>query len=318
MRPQLALVFVASLSAAATIAEQDAANAQEVPARVSHRELNGHVFVPSLLVDTPFRTTTFQVGLVYAAGTATGPKYDINGNETGTADYTMAGLGQTFSYENRVADWLAVGGSVITLAYTGINGPSVVSVGAQVGVGAAANVRVGHRFGPVEATVLMDASYQPEYGFLVAAAILRALQDHVLDPGAALQTSHSWTLRPTLAASWAPFAPLGLTGNLGYVYKSTLLSGTVTENNSALLAGIAADFDFGKITSTAIGLLASYRLNEPLTDGLPRIQDFSGGISYTGRPDLGLTLELGRRTFSIRPGLPATAGVAQLGLQYYW
>ena len=319
MRLQLAVVLVA-LSSRAVMADQEAATAE--PAKVaesSSRELNGHVFQPSQLANPSFRQTTFQVGLLYGVGNATGPKYDSSGNVTGTADYSFAALAQTFSYEYRFREWLSAAASVVTSAYTGITGASVVSVGAQVAVGVGGQAKLGYRLGPVDTAVLLDVSYTPEYGFLIADAILRALRDHVIDSGAALQSTHGLTLGPTLAASWAPFSALGLTGNLGYSYKSLRASGTVIQETSSLVVGAAADFDFGKVSSVPIGLLAGYRLINPINDeSVPYIQTFSGGISYTGRGDLGLGLEIGRRSFSIRSGIAATVTVAQIGLQYYW
>src|SRR5689334_14493428 len=58
--------------------------------------MNGHTFLPSLLVDTPFRETTAKLGLLYGIGKATGNQYNINGDVVGTADYTFAALGQIF------------------------------------------------------------------------------------------------------------------------------------------------------------------------------------------------------------------------------
>jgi len=318
MRRQLALVLVAVLPTA-VMADQEAAAAEPAKAAPSSkRELDGHVFAPSLFVIPPFRETTFQLGLLYGVGNATGPTYDSSGNVTGTQDLSLAALAQTFNYEYRFLEWLSAGVTAVTLAYTGITGASVVSIGAQVGIGLGAEVKLGHRFGPVETALLLDVSYAPQYGFLIADAILRALRDHVLDPAAALETTHSLTLSPTLAAAWAPFPALGLTGNLGYVFKSVRLSGTDILEQSAILIGVEADFDFGKISSTPIGLLASYRLSNPVAGDFPRVQDISGGISYTGRPELGLGLEIGSRRYYVRPGLLATATVAQIGLQYYW
>ena len=43
---------------------------------------------------------TFKLGILYGAGTATGPKYDIHGQVPGqTADYTFAAFAQTFRYD---------------------------------------------------------------------------------------------------------------------------------------------------------------------------------------------------------------------------
>src|SRR5882762_6489575 len=121
MRRQLALILVAVLPTA-VMADQEAAAAEPAKAAPSSkRELDGHVFAPSLFVIPPFRETTFQLGLLYGVGNATGPTYDSSGNVTGTQDLSLAALAQTFNYEYRFLEWLSAGVTAVTLAYTGIS-----------------------------------------------------------------------------------------------------------------------------------------------------------------------------------------------------
>src|SRR5438093_754800 len=94
-------VVLAALPAAA-LAQQEARTGTQAPSSAEHLsipELDGHVFAPSLLVETPFRMTTFKLGLLYGAGKATGPQYDASGNVVGQAEYTFGALAQTFRYE---------------------------------------------------------------------------------------------------------------------------------------------------------------------------------------------------------------------------
>jgi len=321
MNLHFAAVLAAALPAAA-MAQQET---RSEPAPRTTPELEGHVFAPSLLVDTPFRETTFKLGILYGFGSATGPHYEVQpGNpptvvQNGTNDYTFASFAQTFRYEYAFNEWLSGGVTILTLLYSGINGPSVVSIGANVGVGAGARLKAGHRFGPVETAIVMDASTNPEYGFLVAAALVRAIEDGVIDAGSALQTTHSVTLNPSAVASWAPWPALGLTANLGYVYKSLRVNNTSIGDESGLQFAAALDFDFGKISQVPIGLLAAYRLTTPLgSDGVSKVEDISGGIFYTARKEIGLGMEAGWRSFTIRPPLDSTMLLIQLSLQYYW
>ena len=122
-----------------------------------------------------------------------------------------------------------------------------------------------------------------------------------------------------LAASWAPVSALGITANAGYVYKSLRLSdGAVVLSQSGIQLGGVADFDFGKISSVPLAVLVGYKLITPLgDDGVSKIEDYSIGLAYTARRQLGLGLEIGRRSFTIRPPLDSSASLVQLGLQYY-
>ena len=323
MNVRLAVVLAAALPASA-IAQQEIR--ADVPAVREHRtvpELGGHIFAPSMLVEPPFRETTFKLGLLYGVGDATGPKYDINGNVTGQANYTFGVLAQTFRYEYQFLEWLSAGAVVLTSMYTGLDGPSAISVGAQFGIGVGARVKAGHRFGPVDVALVTDVSTGPEYGILVAAAVLRALLDNQVEPGAALQSTHSTTVNPTLSAAWAPWPALGITGNLGYVFKSLKVSGTPIRDQSGVQYGAAVDFDFGKISSVPIAVLAAFRVTSPVgDDGIPTIADFSGGLFYSAIRELALGLEVGWRNFTLRPGtqtaLDSNGTVAQLSVQYYW
>jgi hypothetical protein len=326
MKLRPALVLAAAIPAAALAQSNPPSDAPAPRAHRSVPELDGHVFMPSFLVDSPFRQTTFKLGLLYGVGDATGPKYDINGNPVAgqQANYTLGTLAQTFRYDYAFNEWLSAGAVVLTSMYTGLDGPSAVSVGAQFGIGMGARLKAGHRFGPVETAFVIEASTGPEFGILVAAAILKALQENQLEPGSALQATHVVTVTPGLAASWAPSPALGLTVNAAYVYKSLRLSGgqTVTDQSGIQFGGVA-DFDFGKISSVPIGVLAGFRVTSPLgTEVIPAIKDFSAGILYTGIRELALGVEVGWRSFTLRPGsdvpLDSTATVAQIELQYYW
>src|SRR4051812_18199736 len=76
------LILALALSTAAGAQEQaKAVRGETAP------ELDGHVFMPSQVIERPFRSTTFKLGILYGFGSATGNSLDANGNVTGTADY---------------------------------------------------------------------------------------------------------------------------------------------------------------------------------------------------------------------------------------
>jgi len=324
MNVRLAVVLAVSSSAVAyaqpaTRTEEPTPQVVEAP---TAPVMDGHQFLPSQVIETPFRETTFKLGILYGFGSATGPRYTISGGQVvqvGQADYTFAAFAQTFRYEYRFAEWLSAGAVVLTNLYSGIDGPSAIAVGAEVGIGFGLRVKAGHRFGPIETAILVDASTAPEFGLLVAVAIKDAINSGALQPGSSLQSTHALTVTPLATASWALFPALGLTLNGGYVYKSLRLNGVNIANQSGAQFAAMADFDFGKISSVPLGLAAGYRLTAPLGDiGVERVDDISGGLFYTARRELGLGMEIGWRAFTIRPPLDSKGVLVQLNLQYYW
>lgn len=316
------VVLVAALPASAMGQQETGADvpSTKIEENRTTPRMNGHVFAPSFLVETPFRTTTLKLGLLYGFGKATADNYDSNGNVVGKSEFTFANFAQTLRFEYQLLEWLSAGALVITNLYGGIDGPSVVSIGANVVAGAGLRVKVGTRLGPVQTGAILEVSNAPEYQVLVGAALLKAIREHIIDPDAGLQSVHTRTVSAIAGVSWAPWSALGLTGNVGYLHKQLRLSAdAVVQDQDGVIFAALADFDFGKISPVPIGLLGAYKLTAPIgSDGVERIDDVSGGISYTARPELGLGIEFGWRAFTIRPPLDSKGPLVQLGLQYYW
>jgi hypothetical protein len=298
-------------------------SADQPGARQTVPEVGGHVFAPSFLVDSPFRSTNIRFALLYGIGDATAPTYSSTGAIIGQNDYSLGAFGQTLGYEYRFADWLSVGADAESAVYSGLNGPSVISVGAQVGVALEGTLKAGHRFGPVETAIVIAGGSAPDYVFLIAGALVRAIQSRTIDSGSLFQSTHTLSIGSSLAASWAPWSSLGLTANAGYLYKSLKVSGVTKSSQNAIRFAAAADFDFGKISPVSIGLLAGYRITAPAgSDEIPITQDLSAGISYTGVRELGLAFEFGWRSLPLRAGtsnqLHTNATVGQARIQFFW
>src|SRR5829696_7209791 len=88
------LVALAALLATTTVAraETTAARADEERSKAiaeSNRQLAGHVFTPSTLVQTPFSTTSFGTTTVLGSGTVNANNFDLQGNVTGTKNYDV-------------------------------------------------------------------------------------------------------------------------------------------------------------------------------------------------------------------------------------
>jgi hypothetical protein len=292
----------------------------------SDRELGGHVFIPTELVASPFPVTSFRVALLYGSGSAQGPTYDLDGNVVGTRDYTYAAWGQTFGYEQRLWEWLSLDVGLLTNLYTGLDRPSALVVGAEVGVGAWAGARAARQLGPVQVAATFQATWAPRVGLLVANAVLTAIQNSPpsLDGVSAYSKQNGWTLIPGVSAAWSPWRPLGIQASVDYQWLSQDTTGGGSVTGSAIDAAVAIDFDFGKISPVPVGVIAAYRYTDPLETQVDSTaaQSASLGIHYTGRPDLALGLDVMWRRFSLRPesvfDLESDAAIVDLGVEYFW
>ena len=90
--------------------------------RESPRAVNGHVFQPSRLLTCLFTETSFGMATLFGAGEAEAPRFDLQGNQTGTRDYTMAAYGQAVDLHLRLTPDVALRLDVNGLIFTGING----------------------------------------------------------------------------------------------------------------------------------------------------------------------------------------------------
>lgn len=314
-RAATVIAALAALAAAPAAAETARPDPATQPGSAD-RTLNGHVFTPGILIRSPFATTTFVADLQYGTGSASGTKY-VGDRPLQTETYTFAAEAQNFGYEKKLLEGVSIGGGVVSQLYSGIDGPSVVVVGTQIGAGVFGRATAGRRFGPVQAALFLDATYGPRFGILVLEAIQQALDGNV-DTASAFSQSNAWTLQPGVAAAWAPHPAIGITGSVDYQWLSLDTLNASRENASGVDAALAAGLDLGHWTPAAMTLQGAYRLTAPLgSNGVSRVTDWSAGAFYTGREALALGLEVAFRSFTLR-GLDASATVAQIRLQYFW
>jgi hypothetical protein len=302
-----------------------AARAQ--PAQLkSQRSLDGHLFQPSFLVRSPFTVQDFDVDLIYGAGDATGPTYDIRGNVDGERTYGFAAMGQTFAYDYKFADWFSAGAGLNTLLYSGSDSPSALVVGADLTVGGFARATASRQLGKFQVALTADIAYGPRLGIIVIDALKQTLANGI-GSGSALQVTHLTTLQPGLALAWAPNPVVGVQASLDYqwVYipaptESTTGSTTGSTSASAITGAVAVDLDLAKLTNVPMGLLASGQWLGPLTGGneISSVQAYSFGGFYTARQDVVLGAEIGWRKFKIRPPLDSSGTFLQIRATYYW
>jgi len=299
----------------------------------SQRALNGHVFIPSRYITSPFSQTLFGMGVVFGAASSTGPTFILSGPDagqvTGTEDYTYGLLGLGFEFHFKLAEWLSLRFAGAGSVFTGIDGKSVLVVGASGSAGGQAGLTAGMPIGDQTRVALtFDVEYTPSIDITVAAGIISALETNDVSSSDYLNDQNILTLVPGVAAAWAPVAPLGLTANFAFVRPQTERDSVTTSRNGVRL-GLLADFDLGRLRpQLPMGFVAGYSGDLPVSgDGLSRIHRFYGGIAYTGREDLYLGVEVGYRKYTLRDissSDPATSsldsdGVAvTIAMRYFW
>lgn len=316
-------VFLAALSPGSARSDGTADPADPAP-QSSGRTLNGHAFMPAVDVPWPFTVTSLTADLVLGYGETTGTIQVRDETFEGTLKY--AGTGGFLGYEYAFRDRFSVRGVINELVYSGINGKSALAVGTELrlgfGVGATASLPIGDT---ARVGFLFDFLSNPSLALTVASG-LNAIADSCSQPSGCkvdlsqiLSSSNVLTIQPALAASWAPSRTLGLTANVAYQHFSS--TGKPDVSGDAIDLGVAADYDFGAMSSVPIGLQAQFTWASPISaTGVQHVTDLGGGIFYTARKDLSAGVQILARRFAVTPGLNVSwrTFISTAGLRAYW
>jgi hypothetical protein len=272
----------------------------------------------------PIAVSSFGLETDFATGTATGPAYDIHGDPTGeNRTYSWLGMGQAIRFQTVFLDQLAIRGSLTTAVYSGSDKESVLVVGtsvvAGIGLGAEWSVPIGQQ---VRLGASLDVDTAPQLNLLVAAAIIYALKNGLIDSASVLGTGNTLTATPALSVAWAPSPAYGLAARLGYLASrlDAGVYGTVTRQSVAV--ALAADVDLEKVWQVPIGLGLTYGETIPV-DGTPAgIRTVALGVMYTGKKDVVVGAIIGERVLNIRPQydipLKSTMPYLSAVLNIYW
>jgi hypothetical protein len=340
MRSRTALSVLAALVAARTAVAAEApsagagtsspvvapAAALGDPSLAPSRVLNGHVFMPSATVPGALTTTSFGTFLILAYGNTTGSFQVADRAYSGSFDY--AGAGAALVYEHAFYRYFSARLAVDEVIFSGIDGPSIIVVGTALQVafslGATASLPIGDS---LRVGVLLDVESSPGLALTIGNGLQTIVENCRVDPnncraneGSVFGTNRALTLKPALAANWAPWRPLGLTANAAYINVSQDQGDDTFKANAVRLAG-AADFDFLAVSGVPVGLQLAFAWTAPI-DGtvLQHITDLGGGIFYTGSQHLALGLQLISRRFAVQPTVDVSWStlVSTIGLRYYW
>jgi hypothetical protein len=348
MRTFASLVAIAALSWSASANAQEAASSTVVVGEKTTkdttvilveqklkepkwgRELGGHFFMPSHLIDDPFSYTAFGMTFGLGSGSALGPELHLSPPPPvitpGTKWYGYTGLGVGFIQNVRFLEYLSARIAVSTQAYLGTGNGSVIAVGSSArvtgDVGVKGSLPAGEhfRFGAT-----FDITYGPVYSLLIAQGIQDAVNACRLDPntcqidlGSFLQQEDTVTYIGGLSGAWAPLPFLGVILNAQFIAPTKTGKASVSQNGYTLAAMV--DFDAKPLLNwLPLGLNLTYSITSPIgSNGVTTTQDYGAGLYYTGRPDLALGLELDWRNGRLTGQQVSESTLAWINFRYYW
>jgi hypothetical protein len=321
---------VASATAPEAVTAATAAAPSEGP---SARQLGGHTFMPVLGIVGPFATTSFGTFLTVGAGSTHGSvTLQVPGSsrppQTFSGEVSYAVIGGIFGYEYAFLPGFSARLVLSETIYSGTTGAAAAVVGTNVRLGADFGLTGGLTIGDsLRVSAVFDAASAPRIGLLLGPAVKAAydscamgLTECSFDFGKLFESENVLTLTPGVAAAWAPFAPLGVTGNVSYVNSRIDTEGSES-GYDALSFGAAVDFDLHEISAIALGIQATWNsLVSIAGSDAFSFTDLGGGVFYTGVDNLSLGVQFVNRRFRVVPEVDVSWStfVASLGLRYYW
>jgi hypothetical protein len=293
--------------------------------RESPRALNGYVFQPSQLVTGPFSDTAFGMVTRFGSGDAEAPKYDLQGNQTGTKKYTVAAFGQDINADFRLTPDIALRLDVGGVVFTGVDGKGILVVGGTAQYGLHAGITAGRDLNPrMRLSFVADVGVDPQLSVLVGNAVLRAIQSRAFDGEGLFSKVERLATNPGVSFAWAPSPAVGFVAEARYVWTRRVSTEEESQSRvtQAFSLGGIAGLDLEPLAHVPIGVQLSYRADLPLAGGYQEVHQPGLGIYYTRRARLALGLETVWRHGRIRPGVEPTlkSDTVSAGIifRYYW
>jgi hypothetical protein len=316
----LATTWLCAGSTAAARDEVGPATSAAVEQKIA-RDMGGHMFLPSHLIDNPFSETFVWMSIGLGAGEALGATIqpDPPAVLPESRWYGYTGLGLLASGGVRVLEYLSVRGAVGTSAYLGSGRDAALTIGSSArisgGMGAKGSLPVGEN---LRFAATFDASYGPVYSILIAQGLLDAINSGQISTSEFLQAYDTFTWIGGLVGSWAPWPFLGFT--LDGKFLAPTKTGKASYAQNGIFAAAMADFDARPIWAwLPLGLNAAYTITSPVGgNGVSTLQEFGFGLYYTGRRDLGLGLQFEWKQGRLESQQASRATLVWLDLKYYW
>ncbi|HQR29484.1 MAG TPA: hypothetical protein PLL32_03675 [Anaeromyxobacteraceae bacterium] len=317
---------------AATATATPAATAEApvpVKERPMGRELNGHLFLPSHILEDPFSYTAFGTFFGLGAGNALGPAVNPDTPPpyfSGEKWYGYTGLGLGMLLNVRILEYLSVRAGLSATAYLGTGSGAAFTIGTSAritgDVGVKGSLPVGDNF---RFSAAVDAAYGPTYALLLADGIRSIIENCPTNPdqcrdslSAALQADDTITWIAGLAGAWAPTPYLGFTANVQFIAPTKTGTNSIAQNGMTF-AG-SGEFDALPLVKwLPLGVNVAYQLTTGVGGNkVPTAQEAGFGFYYTGRKDMAVGLEIDWRWNTINTAQVATSTLAWLNLRYYW
>jgi hypothetical protein len=291
------------------------------------RELNGHLFLPSHIIDDPFSYTAFGTFFGLGAGNALGPALQSEPPFlNGTKWYGYTGLGLGMMLNVRILEYLSARAGLITEAYLGTGSGAALTVGTSAritgDVGVKGSLPVGENF---RFAATLDATYGPVFSLLLVNGLVdmvsqcrNAPSQCRIDLSQAFEQTNTVTWIGGLNGAWAPTPYLGLVGNVQFIAPTKTGNASIATNGMTF-AGMA-DFDAMPLVKwLPLGVSVAYQLTTGVGGNkVPTAQQTGFGFYYTGRKDLALGIEIDWNWATLETEQTSTNTLAWLNLRYYW
>jgi len=299
------------------------ASSSEAPLAMGRRELGGHRFLASHLIEDPFSETSFGVNLAIGAGEALGPGLDLTTvpptllQESRWYGYTT--LTQQLDFTARITENLSLRAGLVTgLRQGGSEGAALV-VGSNLGISGLLGVKGSVALGDgVRLSLSGQGMYGPRMNLLILQGIINAYQAGSFTAADLLQERDALSLAATAAAAWGPTPWLGFGLNLQYLHtESHDISGS-TQDGLAGAGSVELDA-WPLVDWLPVGGIFSYRRTGAAgSGGLADQDEWSWGLYYTGRRDLVLGIEVDRVMGRLETDLRSRQTVGWLNFRYSW
>ena len=327
MAAVLALLW--NFSAFAQEATAKPAAPAAAPAQVEKmgRELNGHFFMPSHLIEDPFSYTAFAMFFGLGSGNALGPEFQLDPPAVTRGEVVRLHRARArHAHERPILEYLSARALLNTTAYLGTGSGAALTVGTSaritgdIGVKGSLPVGKDWRF-----SASLDMAYGPVYSLLLANGLVDALNNCRVNPsqcsidfGSGFQTINTVTWLAGLAGSWAPTPYLGFTVNVQFIAPTKTGDASIAQNG-VVIAG-SGEFDFLPLVKwLPLGVNAAYQLTSGVGGNkVATANDAGFGLYYTGRPHLALGVEIDWKWSTLETQQTSTATLAWVNFRYYW
>jgi len=295
------------------------AGATSLLAAEPSRVINGHFFIPSEIMPSPFPLTHFAsaTGGGIAFGLKT-PFVDFDGQDLGTLEGDVGFMALGFRYQQRFGNWFAARAEFGGAARAGIDEQSILAQGVsgsyQFNFGGTARIMQSERVilsGALDFDNNQLVGVDP-YGF--AAGVI---EDGLDNDNDLVKTGNSSNSKLGLIVGWAPKAWLGVTGVL-----EGGRSGMNTDDPSTSLGGGATvGFDMNSLGWVPIGMQLLGKTDAFSNSGsdlADRTWIYGFSLAYTGWDDFSLSFETTMNVLERRDGgEDFEAFVATFNLRYW-